>query len=106
MSSEIGGGKNVDSPFSMEAVVSDVHLADLLADLAFLLRTPEQIEAHRRVAEACEQLTSESNTITVLDSRGEKVAVISGRDADEVIEIAVEEFVLQALRRFSNAPQL
>jgi hypothetical protein len=103
MSSVTGGGSNGDFPFSMEAVVSDASLADLLADLAFLLRTPEQIEAHRRVAEACEQLGSEPNTITVLDSRGEKVAVISGRDADEVIDIAVEEFVLQALRRSFDA---
>jgi len=106
MSSEICGGESKDFPISMEVVASDGSLSDLLADLALLLTTPEQLEAHRRVAEACEQLPEESNEIVIVSSSGDKVAVISGRDADEVIEFAVEQFIMQALRGIRGTTQL
>lgn len=106
MSSETLGGGRMDSPLSMEAVASDVSLSDLLADLALLLTTPEQREAHRLVAEACEQLPQEPSEIAIVNQSGDKIAVITGSDADEIIEIAIEQFIMQALRGHLGPPQL
>jgi hypothetical protein len=102
MSSETCGGERTGFPLSMEAVVSDVSLSDLLADLALLLTSPEQFDALHEIAVLCEKLAEEPSTITILDSKDEKVCVISGHDADKIIELAVEQFVIQALKGFSN----